>query len=151
MLLASLVAASLQKYALDDCHEEFPFLFPFLQNLLTVTESNGTTATAVYAQQIFSEILKILSTLHHQLRMAPESIESVSVQALALMFMLKQVGAEKAFKFSYVTSLLLTLPPLSLVAVHHHRTHGGHQLLEGRDRHHLVLQGVASSLLQRRH
>jgi len=84
------VSQTQKKYALDDCHEEFPFLFPFLQNLLTVTEHNGTSAAAVYAQQIFSEILKILSTLHHQLRMAPESIESVSVQALALMFMLKQ-------------------------------------------------------------
>ena len=40
--------------------------------------------------QIFKEILKILQTLHQQLRMSPESIESVSVQALALMFMLRQ-------------------------------------------------------------
>ncbi|GMH57634.1 hypothetical protein TrLO_g15251 [Triparma laevis f. longispina] len=81
-----------KKYALQNCHEEFPFLFPFLQNLLTVNENNGSSAkeAAVYGEQIFSEILKILSTLHHQLRMAPESIESVSVQALALMFMLKQ-------------------------------------------------------------
>ncbi|GMH75329.1 hypothetical protein TrST_g7980 [Triparma strigata] len=81
-----------KKYALENCHEEFPFLFPFLQNLLTVNESNGSSAkeAAKYGEQIFNEILKILSTLHHQLRMAPESIESVSVQALALMFMLKQ-------------------------------------------------------------
>jgi len=79
-------------YALEDIDEEFPFLFPFLQNLLTCSDSQtqGSSSPAVAAQQIFHEILKILTTLHHQLRMAPESIESVSVQALALMFMLKQ-------------------------------------------------------------
>jgi hypothetical protein len=80
------------KYALESTHEEFPFLFPFLQNLLTINEANGTSAAAaaIYGKQIFEEILKILQTLHQQLRMAPESIESVSVQALALMFMLRQ-------------------------------------------------------------
>ncbi len=89
---ASKLKAPPTKYALENCHEEFPFLFPFLQNLLTITDSGSgaTTSAAIYGQLIFKEILKILGTLHHQLRMAPESIESVSVQALALMFMLKQ-------------------------------------------------------------
>jgi len=64
-------------YALEDIDEEFPFLFPFLQNLLTCSDSQtqGTSSPSVAAEGIFKEILKILSTLHHQLRMAPESIE----------------------------------------------------------------------------
>ena len=78
-----------KKYALDDCAVEFPFLFPFLQNLLNVSQTYGIPASGHW-KEIYGEILKILSTLHHQLRMAPENIDCVSVQALALMLMLKQ-------------------------------------------------------------
>jgi len=42
------------KYALEATHEEFPFLFPFLQNLLTVNEANGTPLcdVASYGDQV---------------------------------------------------------------------------------------------------
>jgi len=75
--------------------QEFPFLFPFLQNLLTFppeVDSSGVDVTERNAQQIFNEIIKILDKLQMQIRMAPDSIEYVSVQGLSLLFMLKQVS-----------------------------------------------------------
>ena len=83
---------------------QFPFLFPFLQNFLTLSASSPGSVLPLggpnspqsqsdppQVDQVFNEILKILSKLQIQMRMAPDSIEYVSVQGMSLLFMLKQV------------------------------------------------------------
>jgi hypothetical protein len=55
-----------EKYALEDVDEEFPFLFPFLQNLLTCSDeqTQGTSKPSVAAEQVRGAIIIYATDKH---------------------------------------------------------------------------------------